>query len=370
MKKIFGIGDRKEISNAVVSAAAFSVMSGERMALRLLEVKAEGGRFSVKGKDMEKEGTFCCGVREGEGGRVLVSARAFSAVVRALSSATVRLEVAGADLIVVGVEAKEKFSLPVSGEDFPSLLGAGEAVGEVFSVEAGVLLPCLESVALAVGAGGGMRSIVGMLLEVSGSEVSLTGTDGKKLFHKKLEVTRPSGNGGCGAIVPVSLVTFLSSVPAKTVVSVRVWDRGVVVDAGDSASFFCRAIEGQFPPYKKIIDSVALSPEVAKMNRVAFKDAVERVSSLCEKGSRYVELSFGAGELTLSSTSANGDASVCVDSEGEASHSVRFNSDFLISALSVHRGETITFCQGDAHAPAIIKGTSDIVTVIVPLRVN
>jgi len=109
------------------------------------------------------------------------------------------------------------------------------------------------------------------------------------------------------------------------------------------------------------------------VDRRAFRDAVDRVSTISSEKSRAVKLSLKPNTMTLSATSAeNGTAveELEVKYEG-ASLDIGFNSKYLLDVTDQIDGDGVQLVLADSVAPTLVRDLADAMAlyVLMPMRV-
>lgn len=132
----------------------------------------------------------------------------------------------------------------------------------------------------------------------------------------------------------------------------------------------CKAIEGTFPAFEKIVERVGAHRVV--LNRAQTATAIQRVRLLSSRTHRTVEVALSSGELLLrSGLPDEGDARerLTVPYTGKA---VRhgFNADYLIDFLSaVAPAETVEADFGSVEEdPGGFSAGADYRYVVMPVR--
>ncbi len=198
-------------------------------------------------------------------------------------------------------------------------------------------------------------------------------TDGHRLA--RVEVALPDGADGLPPII----------VPRKTVNELRkLLDESeaeieLAVSANrmrcviERAVLVSRLIDGPFPDYERVIPKPEDTDKVAVMEVRAFKDAVDRVSTISTERTRAVKLGFVAGGVTISAVSAEaGRATEELDVEysGEPLE-IGFNARYILDILGEIEGEQVRMEMTSPAAPTVLRDPADGSTlyVLMPMRV-
>jgi DNA polymerase III subunit beta len=116
-----------------------------------------------------------------------------------------------------------------------------------------------------------------------------------------------------------------------------------------------RLMEGNYPNYQQVIPKD--SGKSISVNRTELESALRRVSVLSKDKASSVKISFGPGKMTLFSASPDyGEATEELPAryEGE-SLNTGFNARYLLDALSVMDGETISLQMETPLSPCLLQ---------------
>jgi len=197
-------------------------------------------------------------------------------------------------------------------------------------------------------------------------------TDGHRLA--RAEAPLPDGAEGMpGVIVPRKAVGELRKLLEET------GDRDVQVSVSETKIRFAmddvvltsKLIDGAFPDYERVIP--AGNDKHVQLDRQAFKDAVDRVSTIATEKSRAVKLALQPGVIIVSATNAEaGAASEEIEAEYESdSMEIGFNSRYLLDIASQIEGDVAELSFADPAAPTILRDKADAsaLYVLMPMRV-
>jgi DNA polymerase-3 subunit beta len=139
----------------------------------------------------------------------------------------------------------------------------------------------------------------------------------------------------------------------------------------DSETVVIRLLEGDFPKYGDILDSIVGVPIV--MERQAFLMMLKRMSILASETYRAVVFHFTEDHLMIRSTNPDlGEAKEDMEIvyAGEPIE-VAFNPRFFIEAINAMDDENIVMTMVDHEKPCLINGENDpgFLSVIMPMRI-
>ena len=117
-----------------------------------------------------------------------------------------------------------------------------------------------------------------------------------------------------------------------------------------------KLIDGAFPDYERVIPSG--NDKFMQLDRQAFKDAVDRVSTISTEKSRGVKLAMQPGALVVSASNAeSGAASEEIEADyDDAELEIGFNSRYLLDIANQIEGDVAELSFSDPASPTILRG--------------
>jgi DNA polymerase-3 subunit beta len=131
-----------------------------------------------------------------------------------------------------------------------------------------------------------------------------------------------------------------------------------------------RLIDGNFPDYQQIIPKTPLTTLI--LNRQALIDAVRLASFFVRDSSNHLKLVSSSEGVTVEAVSAElgrSRSTLTADVTGEPL-TIAFNAKFLLDALTVMTGETISVECGTSLQPVLFTDATlpDALFIVMPLR--
>lgn len=140
----------------------------------------------------------------------------------------------------------------------------------------------------------------------------------------------------------------------------------------ENAIMVIRLKQGEFPPYKAIVNAVQLNNNI-RINRVPFLESLKRINLFTEDIYHTIQLVINDNKIVLSSQ--NADIGSAQD-EQEVNYSgeplsIGFNCRFFIETLQVMECETIDAFINSSNSPCLIQSDFDkgFVSVIMPMQI-
>jgi DNA polymerase-3 subunit beta len=174
----------------------------------------------------------------------------------------------------------------------------------------------------------------------------------------------------CGTI-PTAMVTEVTRAFADESGPVHVTiSQAKIQFTTATAQITSKLIDGQFPPYERVIPSDPRNVATVDMDILAA--ALRRVTSINSEKTRGSKLTFGEAVLGIAARGddADGADEVEYDYAGETM-TVGFNSNYLIAGLSSCASDVVRIRFDDGMSPMLIEPVTDerLRIVVMPLRV-
>jgi DNA polymerase-3 subunit beta len=196
-------------------------------------------------------------------------------------------------------------------------------------------------------------------------------TDGHRLA--RVEIPAPAGSAGMpGIIVPRKAVAEVQKLVEDQTqeVLVEVSPTKIRFTFGEVV-LTSKLIDGTFPDYMRVIPSG--NDKRLVVEREAFADAVDRVSTISSERGRAVKLALADGKLTLSVTNPDSGSAVEeleVDYDS-APIDIGFNARYLLDITAQLDSDTALFKLADPGSPTLVldRDGAAALYVLMPMRV-
>jgi DNA polymerase-3 subunit beta len=342
-----------------------------------LKLEVANGKVSVAATDMEIGLTESAPADPAsEAGAATAPAHTLYDIVRKLpDGAQVELALdAMAERLTVRA-GRSNFQLSVlPTEDFPSLADGELATN--FRMAARDLSALIDRTRFAISTEETRYYLNGIFLHTADRDgvqvLRAVATDGHRLA--RAEAPLPDGAAGMPGVI----------VPRKTVGELRklldeAGDNDVEVSLSETKIRFVmgdivlgsKLIDGAFPDYERVIPSG--NDKFMQLDRQAFKDAVDRVSTISTEKSRGVKLAMQPGALVVSASNAEaGAASEEIEADYDDSElEIGFNSRYLLDIANQIEGDVAELSFSDPASPTILRDKADAsaLYVLMPMRV-
>lgn len=209
----------------------------------------------------------------------------------------------------------------------------------------------------------------GVRIEVSGDEVRMVATDGKRLAMKSASFDNTSEVKQAPIVLQKGLMTFERILGSDPKVQICIEDKQVMVKSG-CAEVSSRVADGVFPDWRNVLPKARLLK--ATFPRLELITALRQASVLTSEESRSVRMKFADGRMVLTSRAAEvGDSRIELPStlEGEDLE-VAFNPDYLVEGLKNMEVAEVTLVLSGPETPACVEGEENFVYIVMPVTLR
>jgi DNA polymerase-3 subunit beta len=342
---------------------ALPVLSGVRL-------EVVGDQLRLAGSDLDLTIQVDTSVNGIEDGVSVLPARLIAEIVRALEPGAVTFESGDEEVRVTS--GRSQFAVRIlPADEFPRLPFPAE--GETTTTEAVTLgaaefAEALRQVVRAASSDDSLPVISGVLMTAEGAGLRLVATDRYRLAVRDLPGTTVLRENQHVLVPGRALSEVQRVLSGAESVTLRLGERDASFEVG-SVRLTTRLIEGEFPPYQKLIPESY--PNRLIVNREALLDAVRR---LVKDAITPVRVSLRADgvECTVI-TQELGQATEDLDAKYEGTELVMgFNPSFLIDGLEAVGGDEIVLETLDPMKPATVRSTEggEYLYLLMPVRLT
>lgn len=272
-------------------------------------------------------------------------------------SGTTTIRAAGARFAVHGRDPGDFPRFPQFNDD------------EAFTMSATDFKDMVDHVAFAVASEKGRYALNGVLLEVRKSQITMVGSDGKRLSKiiRKADVGKDYPDS---IIVPPKGMQLIKSVCADAdEIRVLIRQNQLLARTG-GATVTTQLVEGLYPDYEQVIPSE--HTKTLTVNREDFIAGLRRAALLTSDELASVRFSMTKGQLVLTSRSPEaGEAEITVPAEYTGDDLVvGFDPQFVLDVLRLVRDDDIVLHLKDAENAAVIRSGKDFVYLIMPTEID
>jgi DNA polymerase III subunit beta len=330
-------------------------------------MRAEDGKLILQATDLEVAVRHELPADVQTQGSVVVPARLFSDVVRALPDEQVVFDTASGSLAITCGSAELTMRV-LQPEDFPRFPEV--ASEQQCEVPASIFSEVAKQVLKAVSKDETRPVITGVLLSVEDSTLRMVATDSYRLAIRDAAITAPVAQP-LSAIVPAKALEEASRVvpDGDEPIQIGMTQNQVVFSTG-ATTFVSRLIEGAFPKYQQLIPAESETKVV--LDRDLFLAAVRRVSLFAQHSASLRVAVIETGLRLSAATQDVGEASETIDADvGGEPVEIAFNHNYLIDGLTSVPDDEIVLEITSPLKPGLLRAASgDFTYLVMPIRIG
>lgn len=328
-------------------------------------LKTVDNRLSVAATNLDIAITHYIGSKVSEEGAITVPARLMQDFVSSLPSGVIELELEENKLHIATDQYKSTIN-GVSAEDFPVMPAISSGVS--WNIPTSVFKKGLQQVVLAASADEARPVLTGVFLHGYKGNLYMVATDSYRLAEKMLQ----KNDEDVKLLVPGSALQDMLRIlgDGDEPVLVTHDEQQVLFQVGE-VELVSRLIEGAYPDYRKLIPSAF--EVTATLSKADFTN-ITKVSSLFAResaGSVTIKIDETSKQVSIRSVASQlGENTASAVAEVKGSGEVTLNSRYLLDALHVFGGDTITFSFNGKLDPCLLSDPSSkgYKHIIMPLR--
>ena len=363
---------QEKLSKATSTALRFTSTKAQLPILANLLFKTQKNKLIVNATNLELSISIAVGAQITKEGEIAVPAKVVSDIINNLPKQSIELEVEKEQLKIL----TEGFSGTVSAMNSSDFPGVPLALSKnSFEIPTKEFTDSLSKLLFAVSTDEARPTICGVLFIFKKGELELVATDGFRLSRKTVVVKDLPESGR--VIIPkaiLSEVVRLSGAGESISLSYLKEDNQVVFGVSDVV-VSSRTIEGDFPPFEKIIPkSSEFKVEVGKEELLR---GVKLASPFAREAANVLALGFKGGGVEVSAESkvvGNQKSTVDARIDGDIPKGLKiaFNYRFMEEAINAIEGESVGMEFIGANNPGVFRdpGDKDYLHLIMPVKVQ
>lgn len=215
--------------------------------------------------------------------------------------------------------------------------------------------------------------ISGVLMYGDNEDLVLVGTDSFRLSEARVKPI--SGVFNQRVIVPLKAINEISRIAndnKDSVIQISAGEGQITFDCGDNTTVISRLIEGNYPDYKAIIPTQAVSEVLVDAQNLS--QVIKSVALFCKAGINDVTFVFDADSQQVNISAANSTVGETISSVEMQltgpSQSVVFNYRYIVDGLNAVLSKKAKIKIIDANAPSVITSETDtgFIYIVMPIR--
>ena len=341
-------------------------------------IATDEGRLRLSATNLELGISCWIGAQITEEGSITVPARTFTDLISTLPNDTVTLSLnqrtmslnvrcGGLVTDIKGIDAQEFPPLPV-----PDL-------SEGVELNVADFKEMIQQVVFAASSDEARPVLQGVMMTVSGGEMTLAATDGFRISVRKSSLSSPA-NKPMTAIIPARALSELARIAVEGEDSITMIippSRGQVLFHMKDAELVSQLIEGNFPDYKVIIPRTTKTRTV--VSTPAFAKACRQSEIIARDSNNVVRMTIQPrgdlpGTVTITATSEEtGQSEVVLDANVDGpALTIAFNVRYLREVLEVLHTPSVALETNANNSPGLVRpvGEDGFQHVIMPMHLG
>ena len=333
-------------------------------------IDAKNGRLTLSSTNLETTTSFWIGGSVEKEGSLTVPARFFAEIVATLSHDKVLLKTEDSVLHLV-CGGSEVTLAGINASEFPPLPRIGET--PTLTIDKALFETDLPLVTVAASSDESRPLLTGIKFVKKDGAVELVATDGYRLALKK--------NSTLSGLAKEFVISARTLSDVKQMIAEEKSETvGVFFDEPHNQVTFvlphihvsALLIEGDYPPYEKIIPKNHTTSVV--FNKEDLLKAVKLASVYAKESANIVRFKVEPEKVTVSANSpqiGENKTTIAARVEGEGGE-IAFNARFLLDLLGVFKDDELIFEMGGPLAPGVFRLPKDeaYLHIIMPVRVQ
>ena len=337
-------------------------------------IEADNSNITLSSTDMDISIVDKISCKVLEEGSTTINSQIFYDIVRKIDDSD-EIEVISNNGKILTVRASgSRFSLTcLPKEEFPIIDQSNE--GNTIKINSQVLYKLIEKTKFAISNEETRYFLNGLYFNIQNqsnkSSVTLVGTDGHRLakFSHSLEQNIDQVNG---VIIPKKTINELSKLLSDLDKDIDVSiSSNKIIFYIENIIFISKLIDGSFPDYNRVIPTD--NKNILEVNRNKLLSAVDRVSTIANEKSPVIKFNLLKNIInlnTINTENSTATEDLKLDYNGDE-FEIGFNSKYIMDIINNLNDDNITISFKDGSSPIIAqeKSNSDLIYVLMPMRV-
>ena len=342
--------------------------------LNNVQFESGKGKLIMTATDLEIGINTWIGADVKSEGKVTVPAKQLTEFVNSIPSEKVEVTLDNQNFNISSTNNSAIFNT-MSSEDFPSVATVTDKK-PLFKISKDELSKSVNRVAFACATDDIKPVLTGVLLEVTGENISFVGTDGLRLSRQIVKLDS-SAEKDVNMLVPVKALLELAHIVTEigeddSIEVYLIEDRNQVLFRYSDVDLVSRLIDGQFPEYRQIIPTGYKT--ICKISRSEFLNSLKITNIIAKSvlGNKLIlDIEPTTDNITLSATQTDLGSNKSTFGgkiDGDALK-IAFSSRLLSDVLNHLDSEDIVFECSETVKPGVFKVSddSDFVHLVMPM---
>jgi DNA polymerase III subunit beta len=360
------------VSRAVAQRSSLPVLSN-------VLVATDEGRLRLSATNLELGITCWIGAKIEEEGSTTVPARTFTELVSTLSDKNVEMALSvRTQTLNVRSGSSNTDMKCIDAQEFPPMPVVN--TGDGIPLNVADLREMIRQVVFAASPDEARPILTGVLVTVSGDQITMAAADGFRLSVRKAELSTPAARP-VSIVIPARALNELARILSdgdQTLSMLLPAGRGQVIFRLKDVELVSQLIEGSFPDYEQIIPRSCKTRTV--LSTSAFLKACKQAEIFAREGSHIARINIiPGGELNPGSVEISGQSEETGSNITQVDASIEgpelliaFNVRFLREVLDVINTPNVSLETTQETSPGLIRpvGEDGFVHVIMPMHLG
>ncbi len=360
----------KSVLQAAVNIASRAASSKSPIpALEGILLEAGPAGVKLTGYDLKKGIYTSIEADVAQPGSIVISAKIFADIVRALPEGVVSIKTEGLNVFI----SCENSDFRIIGSDFndyPELPSIDQHSG--ISLPQNILGEMIRQTIFAVSDNEARPVYTGEMFEIADGCLTLVAVDGYRLALRREKIDKEMDS--YSFIVPGNALSDLEKLCGDNDedVTIALGSKHISFTIGKTV-IISRRLEGDFLNYRKTVPA-SFNVKV-RTDRHMLQRTVERVSLIIDdKIKNPLRCTFGSNEIKIVCSTSLGKAEdICiVDGDGKGVE-IGFNNRYILDALKAAPSEEVDVCLNTGSSPCVISpadGSDKFLYMVLPVRLK
>ncbi len=333
-------------------------------------LETEGDRLKLSATDLDTTVITTIPASITTAGSITLPGKKLHEIVRELPEEEVRMSATG-NRITINC-GQGSFALSGSSiEQFPSLPSKSSA--EPCIVPVNVLADAIRKTSYAVAKDDYRATLNGALLDIDKNRFEMVATDGHRLSC--ISIGGIKSDNSIKALITQKALNLFAKLSSEGDVKIRFVGSQISFEF-DNTIIFSRTIDGEYPPYKKVIPKD--NDCILHTERENLISVLRRVKTMANPSTHQVKFSLEKEKIIVQAESADaGEAKETLVSEYEGNpFQVGFNGNFLMEILRNMSCERIVMRMKNSSTAVLIndeeepEGDDSYLALIMPVKLS
>ena len=355
--KIIGIAENVISTKSSISILSNILINAKDNKIKITACEAKLNFFGFIGADIQEEGS------------ISVNCNKFYSIAKKLPGEEISIVLDKDNILIIKPKNNNKIQYKLKGidtEKFPVIKEIEDI--EFFSIKQDVFSDMIKKTIFAVSQNENRRFVSGIYFEKHENSLKMVATDGKRLSFIKKDITIPD-NLDKGIIIPPKILNeTIKLCTDNGDIQLALTDKNIYIKI-DNFSFISNLLEGNFPPYEKVIPYN--QNIMMKIDRIQLYQSLDRISQISDKESHKINFLISEKSLKITSEDmsiGSGEETIAVESNCK-DFNIFLNYLFVTEALNVIKNDNVIFEFKDPKNTIVIReeNNDDFIYIMMPM---